>query len=166
MRNTVDKNDWNLDFNIRAIQIEWFLFNAKSAIFQLFQEQVICLNGMTMSALNKTNTFCLILIVLAHWSCSPRVSMSPHSDTLSRFRAIQSLRFLLKVACLQFLDENCRVRNYCLHLSCQLSMKLVNGTFFSSVKHSPPLPPPTHTQNKNRNTRVFILVNRNTKMGP
>jgi hypothetical protein len=34
-------------------------------------------------------------IVLAHWNNSLRIDMSPHSDTLSWFRANQSLLFLL-----------------------------------------------------------------------
>jgi hypothetical protein len=41
-----------------------------------------------------------IFIVLAHWNNSPRIDMSPHSDTLSWFRANQSLIFLLNAACL------------------------------------------------------------------
>ena len=42
----------------------------------------------------------LDLIVLAHWNNSPQIDMSPHSDTLSWFRANQSLLFLLNAACL------------------------------------------------------------------
>ena len=41
-----------------------------------------------------------IFIVLAHWNNSPRIDMSPHSDTLSWFRANQSLIFLLNAVCL------------------------------------------------------------------
>jgi hypothetical protein len=37
---------------------------------------------------------------LAHWNNSPRINMSPHSDTSFWFRAHQSLFFLLIVACL------------------------------------------------------------------
>ena len=48
-----------------------------------------------------TNTFsCWIFIVLAHWYNSPRIYMSPHSDTLSRVQANQSLPFLHDAACL------------------------------------------------------------------
>jgi hypothetical protein len=38
--------------------------------------------------------------VLAHCNNSSQIDMLPHSDTLSRFRAIQSLLFLLNAACL------------------------------------------------------------------
>ena len=37
--------------------------------------------------------------MLAHWNNSLRVDMSPYSDTLSWFRANQSLLFLLNAAC-------------------------------------------------------------------
>ena len=39
-------------------------------------------------------------IVLAQWNNSPRIDMSPHSDTLSWLRVNQSLLFLLNAACL------------------------------------------------------------------
>ena len=39
-----------------------------------------------------------IFIVLTHWNNSPRIDMSPHSDTLSRFRANQSSLVLLNAA--------------------------------------------------------------------
>ena len=38
--------------------------------------------------------------MLAHWNNSPRIDMSPHLDTLFRFRANQSLLFLPNAACL------------------------------------------------------------------
>jgi hypothetical protein len=38
-------------------------------------------------------------LVLAHWNNSSRVDMALHSDTLSWFRANQSLLFLLNAAC-------------------------------------------------------------------
>jgi len=38
--------------------------------------------------------------VLAHWNNSPRIYISPHSDTLSWFRANQSLLLLLICVCL------------------------------------------------------------------
>ena len=41
-----------------------------------------------------------LVIILAHWNNSPRVDMLRRSDTLSRFRANQSLLFLLFAACL------------------------------------------------------------------
>ena len=52
------------------------------------------------SALYLTNTLCWIFIVLAHWINSLWIDMSLHSDTLSWFRANQSLLFLLNDACL------------------------------------------------------------------
>ena len=39
-------------------------------------------------------------MVLAHWNNSPRIDMSPNSDTSSWFRTNKSLIFLLHVACL------------------------------------------------------------------
>ena len=51
----------------------------------------------------RTNTFSMlngIFIVQSHWNNSPRIDMSPHPDTLSWFRAIQSLLFHLNAACL------------------------------------------------------------------
>jgi hypothetical protein len=39
-------------------------------------------------------------IVLAHWNNSPHIDVSLHSDTLSWFKANQSLLFLLNAACL------------------------------------------------------------------
>ena len=42
-----------------------------------------------------------IFIVLAHWNNSPWVDMLLHSDTLSWFRANQSLLFLVNTACLR-----------------------------------------------------------------
>ena len=52
------------------------------------------------SALYSINTLSWIFIVLAHRINSPRIDMLPHSDTLSWFRANQSLLFLLNAACL------------------------------------------------------------------
>jgi len=68
------------------------LLNANSAIFQLYNgENKLIFNTMMMrSAFYQTNTLCWIFIVLAHWN-----NMSPQSDTLSWFRANQSLLFLL-----------------------------------------------------------------------
>ena len=49
-------------------------------------------NKMMMKfALYKINTLSWIFLVLAYWNNSPRIDMSPHSDTLSWFRADQSL---------------------------------------------------------------------------
>jgi len=39
-------------------------------------------------------------MVLTQWNNSPRIDMSPHSDTLFWFQVNQSLLFLLNAACL------------------------------------------------------------------
>ena len=64
---------------------EWLLFNANSAIFQLYRgEKKWIFNDMMMrSALYKTNTLSWTFKVPAHWNNSPWLDMSPHSDTLS-----------------------------------------------------------------------------------
>ena len=49
---------------------------------------------MMRSALYLTNTLSWIFIVLIHWNNSPLIDMSPHSATLSWFRANQSFLFL------------------------------------------------------------------------
>ena len=54
-------------------------------------EQVVFDAVMMRSALYWTNTLSWIFTVLDHWSNSPRVDMSLHSDTLSLFWANQSL---------------------------------------------------------------------------
>ena len=64
---------------------EWLFLNANSAIFQLNHVE---------------NTLSWILIVLADWNNSSWIDMLPHSDTLSRFQANQSLLFLLNAVCL------------------------------------------------------------------
>jgi hypothetical protein len=83
---------------------EWLLFNANSAIVQLYHdENKLIVNEMRMSSrstLFYTNTPSWICIVLAHWNNSPRVDMSLHSDTLFWLRANQYLLFLLNDACL------------------------------------------------------------------
>ena len=79
------------------------LFNAKSTWFQLYHgENKLIFNEKMMmrSALYYTNTQNWIFIVLAHWNDSLRVDMSLHSDTLSCFRANQSLLLLLSAGCL------------------------------------------------------------------
>jgi len=89
----------------KCIVSEWLLFNANSAIFQLYHgENKLQFNEMMMrSTLYKTNTLSWIFIVLllAHWNNSPQIYMSPHSDTVSRFRANQYLLFLLNGLCLE-----------------------------------------------------------------
>jgi hypothetical protein len=83
---------------------EWQLFNANSAIFQLYHdENKLIFNEMMMrSALFLTSklSWSWISIVLAHWKNSPRVVMSFHADTLFWFQANQSLLVLLNAACL------------------------------------------------------------------
>ena len=81
---------------------EWLLFTANSAIFQLYHggNQLIFNEMMMRFALYYTNTLSWIFPVIAHWNNSPRTDMSPHSDTLSWFRAKQSLFFLHNATCL------------------------------------------------------------------
>ena len=80
----------------------WLLFNAISAIFQLYygENKLIVNEMMIRSALYQTNRLSLIFIVLAHWNNSPRVDISIHSYTLFWFWANQSLLFLLNAVCL------------------------------------------------------------------
>jgi hypothetical protein len=75
---------------------EWLFVYANAAIFQIYHGD----NNemMIRSALYQTNTLSWIFIVLAHWNNIPRIDMLPHSDTLSWFRANQSLLFLLIAA--------------------------------------------------------------------
>ena len=47
-----------------------------------------------------TRLLVFFFIVLAHWNNNASIEMSPHSDTLSWFRASQYLLFLLNAACL------------------------------------------------------------------
>ena len=78
---------------------EWLLFNANSAIFQLYhgKNKLIFDEMMMRSALYKTNTLSWIFIVLAHWNKCLRINISPNKDTLSWFQANLSLLFLLNV---------------------------------------------------------------------
>jgi hypothetical protein len=81
---------------------KWLLFNANSAIFQLYHgENKLIVNDIMMrSTLYLTNTLSWIFLVLTHWNNSPLIDMLPHSDTLSWFQANQSLLFFLNTACL------------------------------------------------------------------
>ena len=75
---------------------EWVLFNANSAIYQLYHgENELIVNQMMITFCTRLKLF---LIVLFHWNTSPRIDMSPHSDTLFWFRANQSLLFLFNAA--------------------------------------------------------------------
>ena len=79
------------------------LYRQCSVIQPSHGKNKLIFNEMMMrSALYQTNTLSLswICIVLAHCKHSLLKDMSPHSDSLSRFRANQSLLFLLNVVCL------------------------------------------------------------------
>ena len=80
---------------------ECLLTNVRqSAVSQLYHDEnkLVFNETMIMSALYYANM--LSVIFLAHWNNRPWVDISPHSDTLSWFRANQSLLFLLGAACL------------------------------------------------------------------
>ena len=80
------------------------LFNTNSAIIQPYHGEMFFLINFQWDddevALYKGNTLSWIFIVLAHWNNSPRIHISPHSDTTSWFRANQSLLFLLNAVSL------------------------------------------------------------------
>jgi hypothetical protein len=69
-------------------------------ILQRYQgENMLIFNEMmTRTALYLTYTLSWIFIVLAHWNNSPRVDMSPESDTLCWFRINTFLLFILNAA--------------------------------------------------------------------
>jgi hypothetical protein len=78
---------------------EWVSVYANTSIFQLYHgENKLIFNEMMRSALNSTTTLSWIFIVVAHWNNNHWIDMLPHSDTLSWFRANQSLLFLLNTA--------------------------------------------------------------------
>ena len=80
---------------------EWLLFNANLAIFQLYYGDKLIFNRWWWDPLCTRPTRLVgSFIELAHWNNSPQIDMLPHSDTLSWFRANQSLLFLLKTVCL------------------------------------------------------------------
>ena len=67
-----------------------------------YPSPVLSFKEMTMmSTLFLIKTLSWIFIVLAHWINSKRVDISPYSDTLTWFRADQSLFLLFKAACYQ-----------------------------------------------------------------
>jgi hypothetical protein len=87
---------WHCKTNICDCQIlnwvsEWLLLSA--AIFQLYHgTNKLMFNGMMMrSALYYTNMLNWIFTVLTYWNNRLWVDMSPHSDTLSQFKANQYL---------------------------------------------------------------------------
>ena len=65
-----------------------------------YLEQVIFHEMIIISALYYINTLSWIFIALDHRNNNPRADMSLYLDTLSWFRANQSLPFLLNTACL------------------------------------------------------------------
>jgi hypothetical protein len=71
---------------------EWLLFNANSAIFQLYH--------VNFQWDDDEVRWVGILYALAHWNNSSPGDMSLHPDTLFWFRANQSLLLLLNAACL------------------------------------------------------------------
>ena len=71
---------------------EWLLFNANSAICQLYQGNFQWDDDEVRFVLDQHAE--LNFIVLAHWNNSVRVDMSLHSDTLLWFRANQSFLVL------------------------------------------------------------------------
>ena len=85
---------------VKSMASEWLLFNANSAIFQLYHgENKLIINEMMIRfVLYFTNKLSWIFIVLDHRN-SLRIDMSPHSDTFSWFLVNQSLLFLLNAAC-------------------------------------------------------------------
>jgi hypothetical protein len=90
-------------FSVISVINEWLLFNANSAIFQLYHggENKLIFNEMMMrSALFYSNTLSWIFIVLDHWNNGSRIDMSLHSNTLFWSSEPTSLLFLLNAACL------------------------------------------------------------------
>jgi hypothetical protein len=88
--------------HISEWESEWLLFNANSAIFQLYHgENKLIFNDMMMrSRCNRSTSARLVGFYsasLAHRKNSPRVDISLHLDTLPWFRANQPLLFLLNL---------------------------------------------------------------------
>jgi hypothetical protein len=77
--------------------IDWLLFNANSAISWREQVNFQWDDDEVRFVLDQHNEVDFLL-VLAHWTNSPRIYMSPYSDTLSWFRDNHSLLFLLNAA--------------------------------------------------------------------
>ena len=97
----VDLWELSLVSNVYEWVREWLLFNTSSAIFQLYNgENKLIFNEMKMtSALYYTNMLSRIFIAIPHWNKSQQRDMSPYLDTLSWFRANQSLLLFLNAAC-------------------------------------------------------------------
>jgi hypothetical protein len=84
---------------------QWWLIVVQSQMNNLttsWREQVTFNEMMMMISVvyNNLNWIFIVPWVLAHWNNSPLVDMSFLSNTLSWFRAKQSLLLLLKAACL------------------------------------------------------------------
>jgi hypothetical protein len=80
---------------------KWLLFHAKSTIFRLYhsENKLIC-NEMIWGPLCTRPIRLVGFLVLDHWKNSPRIDISPYSDTLSWSRANQTLFVILNAVCL------------------------------------------------------------------
>ena len=79
---------------------EWLLFNSKWEISKPYNDKNKYIPWDDNDLFVLDQHIKLDFIVLAHWSNNPQINMSPHLDTLSWFRANQSLLFLLNAVCL------------------------------------------------------------------
>jgi hypothetical protein len=96
-RNEDNVSEWG-DIFTHGLLFQWAstikIWKLTSSQLDHGEKKLIFNEMMMRSALYWTNALSFIFIVLAHWNNSPWVNMSPHSDTLSSFRANQSLLFL------------------------------------------------------------------------
>ena len=81
-----------------------------------------------------------IFIVLANWNNGLRIHMSPHLDTLSRFRAKQSLLFLLSAACLAEKQQINSIHGY------DLFIVIVNKIYIDSLHQNHKFLPLQHNK--------------------
>ena len=83
---------------------EWVIvvYSQLSSFFSYIMERTIYISmRWLLSPLwTRPTLFVEIIIVLSHWSNSLQIGMSLHLDTLSWFKANQSLLLLLNAACL------------------------------------------------------------------
>ena len=95
----VDRNTW-----LKKLTHGWWASDCCLTSMQQFFSYIMVRTSyfsmMMRFALYYTNMLSRILIVLGHWNNRVRIDVSPQSDTLSLFRANQSLLFLLNAACL------------------------------------------------------------------
>ena len=90
-----------LSQNVWLSVSEWLLFIANSAVFLAISwRELFIFQWDDYYLWTRPTLFDEIIIVLAHWSNSLQVGMSLHLDTLSWFKANQSLLLLLNAACL------------------------------------------------------------------